>query len=83
MSETPDQTSSETAADQVEATKPTTTEVTLGRMELSPQRIELSVERATFTAMHIVPPHLLAKVLRGEHVDPTSPKTEEGEVQRG
>ena len=61
----------------------TPTPIVLGRLELSPQRIEPTIERATFIALHVVPPDQLAAVLRGEHVDPTSPKTGECEVKRG
>jgi acyl-CoA synthetase (AMP-forming)/AMP-acid ligase II len=47
----------------------TPTPIVLGRLELSPQRIELSLERAcaeTFKPCHIFPPDALALAMQGK-----------------
>jgi hypothetical protein len=60
--------------------------IAIGRLELSAERAESTLERATdetFPPMHIFPPDALALAMQGKYVDPTVAKTGEGEVQRG
>jgi hypothetical protein len=54
--------------------------IVIGRMEIAPERAELSDERLVFGRLDYFPPDQLAKAMRGEYDAPTVAKTEEVEA---